>query len=265
MPAAPSRGLFQINPEGVDIVLRFIIGVIFLILYLLISCPIMLVLSICRKFSPEAAELAMLRIVQWALRVVYHLAGVKLTTIGLENIPADKAALFVGNHQSFFDVIISYSQMKTRTGYISKKSFEKIPFLSWNMKFLRCLFIDRENLRQGVRTIMKAADYVNEGISIFIFPEGTRNKSGDETSLGPFHEGSFKIAQRTGCPIIPVSFNNTEAVFERHLPALKSQHVVIEYGKPVYFKELPKETQKHIGEHFREVITEMVKNNQSLV
>ncbi|HUM82570.1 MAG TPA: lysophospholipid acyltransferase family protein [Lachnospiraceae bacterium] len=245
--------------------LRLIIGIIFVILYLLVSCPIMLVMLIIRIFNRTAAETAMLRIVQWAFKVVWHIAGVRVTTIGLENVPDDEAVLFVGNHQSFFDVIISYSQMKNRTGYIAKDSISHVPILTWNMRFLRCLFIDRKNLRKGVRTILKAADYVNEGISIFIFPEGTRNKSGDETALAPFHDGSFKIAQRSGCPVIPVSFNNTETIFERHLPWIQPQHVVIEYGKPQYFKDLSHDDRKHVGAYFQNVIKEMVKKNQPLV
>ncbi len=245
--------------------IRFIFIALFLILYLILSCPVMLILLLVRRFNAKKADFIMQRIVQGALSIVWHMAGVKVTTIGLENVPEDQAVLFVGNHQSFFDVIISYSQMKRQTAYIAKKSFRKWPILSWNMMFLHCLFLDRENMRQGVKTIMTAAEMArDEDISIFIFPEGTRNK-GDETELAPFHDGSFKVAQRGKVPIIPVSFNNTAAVFEKHLPKITPQHVVIEYGEPIYWDALTKEEKKYVGEHFRGILTEMVKKNKELV
>ena len=168
---------------------RTIIAMIFVVLYCIVSIPLLGIMCIVRLFSKNAATWAMLKIVQWALGVVYKICGVSVTTIGLENVPDDEPVLFVANHQSFFDVIIGYTQMKTRCGYVAKKSFEKVPVLSWNMKFLYCLFIDRENIKQGMATINKAIDYIKNGISVFIFPEGTRNKSGDETNIAPFHRG----------------------------------------------------------------------------
>ena len=73
------------------------------------------------------------------------------------------------------------------------------------MQYLYCLFLDRENAKEGLKTILKAIEYVKNGISIFIFPEGTRNK-GEELSLLPFKDGAFRIATKTGCPLIGVCF-----------------------------------------------------------
>ena len=244
--------------------IRLILVALLLGIYFILSLPIMGILWLVRKFITPKAELFMQRIVQFALWVVWHVSGVKLTTIGLENIPDDQPVLFVGNHLSYFDVVIAYSQMKNRTIFIGKASLEKIPFLSWNMKFLRCLFIDRTNMRQGVKTIMEAAEMTKEGISVFIYPEGMRNTNGDELKLHPFHDGSFKVAQRGPCPIIPVAISNTANIFENHIPWIKSTRVVIEYGKPVSWDDLDKDTRKHIGDHFQKVILEMLVKNQPL-
>lgn len=244
--------------------IRLILVALLLGIYFILSLPIMGILWLVRKFITPKAELFMQRIVQFALWVVWHVSGVKLTTIGLENIPADQPVLFVGNHLSYFDVVIAYSQLKNRTIFIGKASLEKIPFLSWNMKFLRCLFIDRTNMRQGVKTIMEAADMTKEGISVFIYPEGMRNTNGDELKLHTFHDGSFKVAQRGPCPIIPVAITNTANIFENHIPWIKATRVVIEYGKPVTWDELDKDTRKHIGDHFQQVILEMLRKNQPL-
>ena len=126
------------------------------------------------------------------------------------------------------------------------------------------LLIDRENMRQGVKTIMQAAELAKNGTSIFIFPEGTRNKSGDETNLAPFHDGSFKVSQRGKVPIVPVTFNNSESIFEKHIPKIISSKVVVEFGDPVNWDDMDKATQKHVGEHFRGIILETLLKNQEL-
>ena len=122
----------------------------------------------------------------------------------------------------------------------------------------------RENPREGLKTILQAIEYVKQGVSITIFPEGTRN-DGEELSMLPFHEGSFKIATKTGCAIIPVSINNSVDLFENHVPRLKPAHVIIEYGKPIYPKELDKETAKHIGKYVQDIIQETINKNHELV
>ena len=69
-----------------------------------------------------------------------------------------------------------------------------------------------------------------------------------------FHEGSFKIAAKTGCPIIPMTIYNSGDIFEDHLPKIKKTRVILEYGKPVYIKDLPKEDQKRIGAYTQKII-----------
>ena len=81
-------------------------------------------------------------------------------------------------------------------GFFAKKEMEKVPLLSTWMKRLHCLFLDRNDLKQGLKTILTAIEKVKSGISICIFPEGTRNKNEDELDMLPFHEGSFKIAAK---------------------------------------------------------------------
>lgn len=107
-----------------------------------------------------------------------------------------------------------------------RKRWKKFLLLSTWMRFVYCLFLDRENPKEGLKTILQAIDYVKNGISICIFPEGTRNK-GEELSLLPFKEGAFKIATKTGCPIVPISMNNTAEIFENHFPKIKKTHVVL--------------------------------------
>ena len=243
--------------------IRFILVCIFLITYLIVSLLIFPVEWLIGKFNKNAKDYSSLRIVQWGFRVILKITGVKVTVIGEENIP-DEAVLYIGNHRSFFDILLTYVRCKRLTGYVAKKEMEKAPSLSTWMRNLYCLFLDRENPREGLKSILKAIDYVKQGVSIFIFPEGTRNK-GEELSMLPFKDGAFKISTKTGCPIIPVSLNNTSAIFEDQLPRIKKRHVIIEYGKPIYPNELDKETKKHIGPYVHDIIQETINKNSKLV
>ncbi len=132
------------------------------------------------------------------------------------------------------------------------------------MRYLYCLFLDRKDPRAGMKTILQAIEYIKQSVSICIFPEGTRN-DGEELSMLPFKEGSFKIATKTGCPIVPVAINNSAEIFENHVPKMKKTHVVVEYGPPIYPKELDKEDQKFIGAKCQKNIEDTIRRNASLV
>ena len=100
------------------------------------------------------------------------------------------------------------------------------------------------------------------GYSIFISPEGTRNQGKE---MLPFKEGSFKIAEKTGCAIVPVALTNTDEIFENHFPRVKSAKVVIEFGKPIYPNQLDKEQRKRLGSHVQSIIKEMLDKNSALI
>lgn len=243
--------------------IRLILVATFLILYLLVSYILFFVEWIIGKIDKRAKDYSSLRIVQWGFRVILRLSGVKVTVKGKENIP-DEAVLFVGNHRSYFDILILYVQCKRLTGFVAKDSMEKIPSLRVWMRYLYCLFLDRKDPRAGMKTILQAIEYVKQGVSICIFPEGTRN-DGEELTMLPFKEGSFKIATKTGCPIVPVAINNSIEIFESHMPRIKKTHVVVEYLTPIDPKALSKEEQKVVGAKCQKMIEDTIKKNASLV
>ena len=187
-------------------------------------------------------------------------SGVKADIRGLENLPTDpeKPVLFVGNHNSFYDVMIMYTLFPERTGFIAKKSFKKVPILNLWMMMLYCLFLDRKDTKQGLKTILKAIDYVKQGISIFVFPEGTRSKDG---TMKEFKPGAFKVSTKTGCPIIPVVLSGTADIFENHLPLIKSRDIVITIGEPINPNSLEKEDKKHISDYTHKIMENMLMEN----
>ena len=114
------------------------------------------------------------------------------------------------------------------------------------MKRIYCLFLNRKDPKEGLKTILTAIDYIKRGISICVFPEGTRN-SGEELSMLPFKDGAFKISTKTGCAIIPISMNNTAEIFENHLPKVKRPMWSSNTGNRSIRKNLIK-TQRGISE-----------------
>ena len=118
----------------------------------------------------------------------------------------------------------------------------------------------RQDMKEGMKTILKGIDQIKHGISMCIFPEGTRNDNPKE--LLPFKEGSFKLALKTGCPIIPIAMTNTPKIYEAQAPLLKKTHVVLHYGKPILPNELDADTKKHIGVYTKCVIEQMLEENE---
>lgn len=222
--------------------IRFISVALFVVIFLILSIPLLIAEWIIGKFNMDIKNRSSLAIVNWAFRWCLRLSGVKITYIGEERIPKDQAVLYIGNHRSYFDILMTYVRVPRPTGYVAKLEMLKIPLLSHWMKNLHCLFLDRKDLKQGAKIILAAIGKIKDGISICIFPEGTRNKIAD--TFLPFHAGSFKIAEKSGCPIIPIALNNAGDVFEDHFPKIKKNHVVIEYGEPIYPNELSKEEKR---------------------
>lgn len=245
--------------------IRFIIVCICVIGYLILSIPILLAEWVVGKFNRRAKDISSLRIIQTVFKFILKVTGADITIIGHENVPKDQAVLYIGNHRSFFDILLTYVLCPDLTGYVAKKEMEPIPLLSAWMRYLHCLFLDRKDIKEGMKTILTAIEKVNSGISICIFPEGTRNKGTDELELLPFHDGSFKIATKSGCPIIPMAISNSAEIFENHFPKIKPCKVVVEYGKPIYPEELSREDKKRLGAYTQGIILEMLKKNREMV
>lgn len=243
--------------------IRFILTLTFLVLFLILTIPLRGIEHLIGKFNPELRDKSSLAIVKWAFRCCIFTAGTRVDYIGLENVPKDIPVMYIGNHRSYYDIILTYPKVPRLTGYISKKEMERIPMLSAWMKLLHCLFLDRNNIKEGMKTILSAIDKLKNGISICIFPEGTRNKEPD--TFLEFHDGSFKIASKADVPIVPITINNSAAIFEDHSPRIKKAHVIIEYGKPIYLNDLPDEYKKKPGAYFQKLISDTYFKNKELV
>lgn len=229
--------------------------------FLVFSYPLMQSEKRMAKKDSQRQQEHTLRIVQGVLRLMFRATGSSLTVIGKEHIP-DGAVLYVGNHRSYFDIVTAYSVVPGPTGFVAKKEMRRYPLLRDWMELVNCIFLDRKNIKEGLKTILEGIEKVKGGVSMWIFPEGTRNTSEDITELMPFHEGSMKIAEKSGCPVIPVAITGTQEIFESHVPWIHPSKVTIEFGKPIYLKELPPEQKKRSGAYTRERIIEMLREEQ---
>ena len=158
------------------------------------------------------------------------------------------------------DIPLAYSTLPTLTGFIAKIEVKKVPFLSWWMELVNCLFLDRDDPRAGLKTILNGIENIKEGYSMFIAPEGTRNH---EEEMLPFKEGSFKMAQKTNCPVIPVAISGSDDLFENSFPWVKKAPTIIEYGKPIYLEALSAEERKVLGATSRAIIAEMLQRHKT--
>ena len=238
--------------------LRTILCGLYLIWYFIMSLPFILYQETAGRRNPDRRARQTSAFVNMGFRQLQACAGMKINVIGHENVPKDKPVLYICNHRSYFDIVTLFPLTYPVTGFVAKKQMEKIPLLSNLMRYVHCEFLDRDNIREGMKSILRAIDTVKAGNSMVIFPEGTRNHGSE---LLEFKQGSFKIAERSGCPVVPVAVSNADDVFENHMPFVKGQHIVIEFGKPILIGDLPQEEKRHIAPYVQGIISDMLHKN----
>ena len=193
---------------------------------------------------------------------VFDLTGSTLTVKGLENIP-EETCLYASNHLSFLDIIVLEKTLPEgkKAGFIAKDSLKKIPGLSSWMELIRCIFLDRSNAKEGLKSILKGADDLKEGFNMCIFPEGTRCKEGD---LGEFKPASLKMAQKAKVPVVPVAITGTSSILEDNKGlSIKPSKVTITFGEPIRIHELPRQEQKLAVNDVRQTIQDAIEKELS--
>ncbi len=202
-----------------------------------------------KKF--ELIDKFFVNVYKYNTTAILRLSGVDISVEGIENIPITGPVVFISNHQGNFDVISIVSYIPRKVSFIAKKELGEIPLLGMWMKVMGCLFIDRSDIRQSAQVITNAIEYIKSGNAMLIFPEGTRSKDGN---LGEFKAGSFKIAVKSGAPIIPISINGSRSIMEDNNGKVKPGKISLTYHKPISTKELSKEEINELPEKIKEII-----------
>ena len=235
--------------------IRLILNAIYIVCFFIESIPLTIRQKRLAKKDPDQAIRSSFSILTKALRRIAVLSGVKLTVKGLENVPKDRTALFIGNHRSLFDIVTLFPLLPNPTTFIAKNNLETVPLISSWMRLMRCPFLDRSNTGDGLRIIRDSIQLVNEGVSVCVFPEGTRTP-GDE--MLPFKDGTFMIAQRTGCLVVPVAIMDTERIFENHKPFIHGGAVTICFGEPIDMAALERSEKRKVPAQARAAIENMI-------
>ncbi len=245
--------------------IRLIILLLAIIVFLIVTLPVLFILYLIGKKKPDVRLNCSSAIIRWVMKMILLLAGAKVTVIGKERIPEDTACLFVGNHRSIFDIPLAYVHLPKSTHIIAKQELSKIPlFRNWAHS-IGVLFFDRENPKAGMKMILDGIKIMKGGNSVLVYAEGTRNKAEADLPLLEFHEGTFRLASKSGCPIVPVSVNNSKNILEAHFPWVKSTRIVIEFGEPIYPDDIPADQKRAEGAYVREIITGTIEKNAALL
>lgn len=236
--------------------MRAVIIVIFMAIYLILALPVLIIGFIAGLFSKDTQYRIGKFIVTPMCRGIMFLTGSKVKVTGLENIP-DETVLFVGNHRSIFDIVLLIKVINRPFGFIGKKELAKVPYLNLLLKVNGGLFLNRTNFREGLKVILTGIEMLKSGVSLLIFPEGTRNKESQEPL--PFKQGSLKLAEKSNVPIVPFAIKGTDDIFENNNGLIvKRSKVTLNFGKPIILRELPQEDMKKSAVYVRSEIVELL-------
>ncbi|CAM3832917.1 lysophospholipid acyltransferase family protein [Alkalicoccus chagannorensis] len=207
--------------------IRTVVWFTYFSLYLLFISPGLIKARLIKDEQKRAAFVHK-HAVRWSSSLI-RLAGGKVTVSGSSQIP-EGPVLFVSCHEGNFDIPVLLSSTGRKTGFISKVEVGKIPLISGWMQQLDCVFLDRADRRQAVRAMREGAEKLKQGSSLVVFPEGTRNKGGE---MGQFKKGSFKLAEMSGCTIVPIAITGTSSMMEQHGKRIHPGSVQVTFGAPI--------------------------------
>ena len=144
------------------------------------------------------------------------------TMVGREKILKDKAYVIVANHTSMADIVLCFSLFR-QFKFMSKASMFNVPVLGWNMRLCRYIPLHRGQTGSIKEAMALSEKWLNEGMSVVMFPEGTRSPDG---KLKPFKHGAFTLALDTGVPVVPVVIHGGHEVLAKHGHRFKSKAVL---------------------------------------
>ncbi len=199
------------------------------------------------------------RVPVWC-NTLLKMAGVTITVQGKENIPTDRPCVFVANHRGYYDIPIMLTQLDAVHGMLAKTETDKIPLVRGWMRLLGCVFVDRDDVRASMKALNAGIAEVESGHSFTIFPEGTRYK-GAEGDIGEFKGGAFRIALKTGAPIVPVALSNTRDIMENNHYLMCPAHVTVHILPPIETKDLTRAAQKDLPLMTQQLIEAALKHS----
>ncbi len=168
-------------------------------------------------------------IATWA-SVASAIARLKLIVDGEQHLWSHRPAVFLFNHQSAIDVLITARLLREDIVGIAKKEIQRQPFMGPALRFAGAVFIDRANVRDPKAALAPAVEAIGEGRNVVIAPEGTRSRDGH---LGAFRKGAFHLARQAGVPLVPIVIHNAMDALPNKSLVVRPAEVKVTVGKPV--------------------------------
>lgn len=215
--------------------LNYIKFAIFQIVSFLFSVPELIKLKYNEK---KYSSIEKFRFVKSHTKRSLDLVKIKIKVTGKEKVPTEEV-LFVSNHASMLDSYILISSIVKPVGVIiaDVPTWRHIPIVSNWLNMMKCVYINRENNREGMKSIIQASENIKKGHSMAVFPEGDLTWVKDPNALiSDFKPGALKIAYKAKCPIVPVVIKNSRKTYEGYEPVgkINSGNVEVEYLDPIY-------------------------------
>ncbi|OON99204.1 MAG: hypothetical protein ATN35_00145 [Epulopiscium sp. Nele67-Bin004] len=196
------------------------------------------------------------RIMQSFSRGVVKASGSKVIIKGEENLEGvGGGVLYMSNHLGFFDAPVTAMVIDDPLIYIGKDDIKKMPIVSTWFEAIGSIYMDRDDIRKSMLSIQKGIEELKAGQSVIVFPEGTRSKDGN---VGEFKAGTFKLATKSKCSIVPIAIKNTELIFEKNGKKIKPATVFVNIGKPVHLSDLSKEEIKNLPKYIEDYVKELL-------
>lgn len=148
----------------------------------------------------------------YAIRLI---TAMKISIEGGEYLKDDQPYVFISNHQSLMDIIVLFTITPNNLRMVLKKELLYVPVFGWCLWWLGFIAIDRGKRRKALKSIDKGAEKVKRGVSVLLFPEGTRSHDGEIKS---FQAGSFIMAIKSQVPVIPITISGTINVVHKKSP-----------------------------------------------
>ncbi|CAM3512371.1 lysophospholipid acyltransferase family protein [Marinicrinis lubricantis] len=225
-------------------------------LYMLRTIPN---LNKAKKYAREGKEAERVAVVQRQAKdwtsYIFKLIKSEVIVHGEEKIPTDQAVVFVANHQGYLDIPIIMHAAPQPVGFIAKEELRKMPLIGTWMQYKNCIFMERNNVRQSLKAINQGVQYLKEGHSMAIFPEGTRSKGPE---MGEFKPGSFKLATKARVPIVPVTINHSYKLLPEGLK-LNPGVVEVTFSEPIPTEGLSNEELGRLPQLVQEEIRKHIK------
>ena len=219
-----------------------------------------------KRMASDKAPLAARKELKKLSERIVRAAKIDLEVIYLDekayrDMKLEDGIVIVSNHESNLDIPVIVAALDIPVGFVAKKEMENWPFYSMWMKLSKCIFLDRSNPREGIKSIRKAVEIVKNGYPTVIFPEGERSLNGE---IGIFKKGSFKLVTETNGIILPLTIDGTFFVQRREKILMKSnQKVKLTVGKPIYLRGIDKREDKNLSETVREMISKEKKSKNN--